>query len=180
MIGIIYAIIPGILIMLITILIMYRRKKPASRIVLTAVFILYITGVICLTFFPVDYTDVVDENFDVFNNTIKLIPFEIITGMIQKYDLFVFMVEVGGNILMTIPFGLMLPLLIPEKKKVFYPLMFFAFTFGIESMQLLIGFLLGTFYRTADVDDIILNFTGAMIGFLIFRFLPVKLKEKFI
>lgn len=175
----IYAIIPGVLVMLIAILVMYRKKKSAYRIVLFALFIIYITGVICVTFFPVDYVNVVDDNFDISLSTLKLIPFEMICNMVVSYEPFVPWVEIGGNILMTIPLGIMLPMILPGKKKLFYFLTFLAFTVSIESLQLFVGFLLGTFYRTADIDDVILNFTGAVIGFFIYKFIPEKVKQKF-
>lgn len=173
----IYPVTAGIIIMLAAIIIMKKRKFTLYQVILIELFILYLTGVICATFFPMDYSHKVREGYEILGSSLLLTPFSMITHQIQSYNFFVVMVQVGGNIFMTVPLGILLPMLMPDRKKWFYPLIFFCFTFAIESMQLLTGALLGTFYRTADIDDIILNFTGAMIGLLIYK-ICTKLKER--
>ena len=178
MISEIYAVIPGIVIMTIVLIINYRKKVTLLHAVLTALFILYITGVICVTLFPINYSDKVSPGFNIMIDKLKLIPFEVITKMFTQYGLFVSLVQVGGNILMTFPLGVMLPFVMPDRKKIFYPLCFLMFTFAIEATQFLLGYVLNTFYRTADIDDIILNFTGAMLGYLLYKIIPDKIKQK--
>ncbi len=173
----IYPVTAGIIIMIIAIIIMKKMKLTLYQVILIELSILYLTGVICATFFPMDYAHKVHEGYEILGHTLLLTPFAMITNQIQSYNLFVVMVQVGGNVFMTVPLGILLPMLMPGRKKWFYPLVFFGFTFAIEAMQLLTGALLGTFYRTADIDDIILNFTGAMIGLLIFK-ICTKLKER--
>ena len=69
-----------------------------------------------------------------------------------------------------VPFGFLLPMVF-EKKKSFFPMMLlsFAFVLGIEIFQLVSGF--GAF----DVDDIILNCLGAVMGYLLY-FVYEKIK----
>ena len=179
MISEIYAIIAGMLTTIIVMLIMIKKKYKASYMILTAVFIMYVTGVICMTFFPINYVKTIPDDFDLMENTVKLIPFEVILYNIRYEPIDYIIVQIGGNILMTVPFGIMLPLLYRTKKKYIYPLICFCLTAAIECLQFLIGFLLNTFYRTSDIDDIILNFTGAVIGLLICRFLPERIKKRF-
>lgn len=69
-----------------------------------------------------------------------------------------------GNILVFIPFGCMLPLLGKIFKNVFFCLgTGLLLVFAIELFQLLTAF--GSF----DVDDILLNGFGILIGYLIFK-----------
>jgi glycopeptide antibiotics resistance protein len=68
-----------------------------------------------------------------------------------------------GNLLGFIPFGLLLPLVIPFFRNLFKTLLAgFLLSLGYETIQLV--FDLGIF----DVDDLILNTAGALIGFIIF------------
>lgn len=84
------------------------------------------------------------------------------------------MINIVGNIVMFLPWGLGLPLLWKRYQNALkMTLMSFALPFGIEFIQLFIG-------RSVDVDDVILNFTGGMLGWLLYlavtRLFP-KLKE---
>lgn len=64
-----------------------------------------------------------------------------------------------GNILVFIPYGILYPLAFPSKKsRRFFVLVTLFLIIGVESFQLVSGF--GKF----DVDDILLNFMGAVLG----------------
>ena len=54
----------------------------------------------------------------------------------------------------------------------------FAFTVTIEVTQMFIGFAINNMYRNVDIDDIILNATGAFIGFGLYKILSQNLKQK--
>lgn len=88
----------------------------------------------------------------------NLVPFiDVIEG---KGD---FVRQVGLNILMTIPFGVLLPM--TKKKndnflKIFLYAYAFCFSFTIEVLQPLINGV-----RSSDVTDIITNVLGAIIGY---------------
>ena len=75
-----------------------------------------------------------------------------------------------GNVMIFVPFGFLLPMVF-EKKKSFFLMMImaFAFVFGIEVFQLVSGF------GAVDVDDIILNCLGAVMGYLVY-FVYEKIK----
>lgn len=77
-------------------------------------------------------------------------------------------VNIAGNIVMFVPWGFGLPLLWRRYQSFFkVALMSLALPFFIEFCQLFIG-------RSVDVDDIILNFTGGMLGGLLY-WLAVRL-----
>lgn len=64
-------------------------------------------------------------------------------------------------------------------KKVNYKVLFFKsilFSFGIEIIQLIIDILLSYPSRIFDVDDIILNGIGILIGMIIFKILKEQQK----
>lgn len=75
------------------------------------------------------------------------------------------MQNLAGNVAGFIPLGILLPLLFWRKgkalKTVFYV---FLISFAFETIQLITG--LGVF----DVDDLILNTAGGIIGYLFFLF----------
>lgn len=69
-----------------------------------------------------------------------------------------------GNVVAFIPFGIMLPRLFPRCRKFLLTMLFsFEFSLCVELIQL-VG-KVGSF----DVDDILLNTLGGVLGFLIYR-----------
>jgi glycopeptide antibiotics resistance protein len=73
--------------------------------------------------------------------------------------------QVLGNFVMLLPLGIYLPLL-SKRMAGFVPVLFFVlFTAAlIELLQL------ATSFRSVDVDDVLLNTSGAILGYLIYRF----------
>jgi glycopeptide antibiotics resistance protein len=72
------------------------------------------------------------------------------------------------NVLMTIPFGFGLPFII---KGTFKKIAIAGFLIGviIESLQGITGLLNGYTLRIVDINDVIFNFTGTLIGYSIFK-----------
>ena len=96
----------------------------------------------------------------------NLIPFREIKRFL-KYDhqlgLYAVFMNLGGNILGFIPFGYFLPKLFVEDAGVFSIGTATAFfSLAIETMQLVLN--VGSF----DVDDILLNTIGGVLGALLF------------
>ena len=93
---------------------------------------------------------------------INWVPFRSIMSYFKYYDRSSFMVNFWGNILMFMPWGFGLVLLWEQKQRIcsviFHSL---ALTVFIETVQLFIG-------RSVDVDDLILNFSGSLLGALLY------------
>ena len=88
----------------------------------------------------------------------NLIPFRTIRGFFRHFIFSIFMVNIVGNIVMFIPWGFGLPLLWKKRQSVTSVILFSALLpLFIETVQLFIG-------RSVDVDDLILNFAGGLIG----------------
>lgn len=94
----------------------------------------------------------------VFPLRINLIPFNFLTDIYRGWQ-----INIIGNILMFIPVGIVWPICFKEldniKKTIFAG---FKLTLFIELSQL------PFFDRCSDIDDIILNTTGAAIGAVIY------------
>jgi glycopeptide antibiotics resistance protein len=74
-----------------------------------------------------------------------------------------------GNIAAFVPFGLLLPLAFRMRWPVaVVGLTALALSLAIEFGQLAISNYLGYAYRSTDVDDVILNVLGALIGAVVF------------
>lgn len=75
-----------------------------------------------------------------------------------------FIRQVGLNVIMTIPFGFLLPLVKREKTKLPKVILYtFLLSLGIELLQPLIS---GT--RSADITDLITNVLGGIIGYIMY------------
>ena len=82
------------------------------------------------------------------------------------------MVEKVPNIILFIPLGFFVPVVFENKRKLYKTtLISFCITFSVEFFQYFIG-------RFSDIDDIITNVLGGIIGFAIFKILNNLLKTR--
>ena len=133
----------------------YRHKKMSqakTRFLMLLIFALYISAVFYFTGAGTIY--------DLMRNGI-LIDAEKINYFSFSRD-----IDVVGyflNILLFVPFGVLVPLIWSNKKGLGYTLLSgFSFSLLIELSQLFNN-------RQSDVDDLLLNTLGALIGYLLFR-----------
>lgn len=168
MIGEEYGIIVMFVVLIIHMIYSAIRKKSIKRYVLTSVFIIYLSIVILITFFPIVYSHEGYTHFGSIQSSVQIVPFHTIKNMLRYAPRRMAFEQVGGNIIMTVPFGIFLPLLLKRRNIPLLVLCAAAFPVCIESLQLLLGAILGTYYRMSDVDDVILNFAGIIIGYVIY------------
>ncbi|WP_270340932.1 MULTISPECIES: VanZ family protein [Bacillus] len=94
---------------------------------------------------------------------INLVPFRSTIRYLTEFDSYnldIVLMNTLGNVLIFIPFGFLLPLLFKQINNVkMASKIFIKFILLIESLQLL------TFTGVFDIDDIILNMLGALIGY---------------
>ncbi|MGR5915025.1 VanZ family protein [Bacillus pacificus] len=94
---------------------------------------------------------------------INLIPFRSTIRYLTEFDSYnlnIVLMNTLGNVIIFIPFGFLLPLLFKQINNVkMASKIFIKFILLIESLQLL------TFTGVFDIDDIILNMLGALIGY---------------
>jgi glycopeptide antibiotics resistance protein len=75
--------------------------------------------------------------------------------------------EVSMNFMITVPVGIVLPLVFNIKKRGFFVALFFC-AFGIELLQLALEMVVKVPYRVIDVSDVILNSGGFIFGYLLY------------
>ncbi len=82
--------------------------------------------------------------------------------------------NLAGNVLAFVPFGCMLPVVIRKRTCLFDTILLsFSLSFCIEIIQL--AFKVGSF----DVDDLLLNTIGGILGYMIYRTVQtVRIRRK--
>ena len=145
----------------------HKKKIVFYKEVLRILCLIYL---ICL-FYVITFQDVEWS-------TSNYIPFKEITR--YSFGSKLFIKNVIGNIIMFIPFGFFVGYFFKiKKKKTMFIITIFVST-SIELLQRQIG-------RVFDIDDIILNVLGGMIGFIVYdtfkdikEHLPLLLKKNFV
>ena len=119
---------------------------------------------------------VTSTDFESFSN--NFIPFKEITRYSLTSELFY--KNVIGNMLLFVPFGYFVNSYLENRKLYINLIITFITSMSIELIQMNID-------RSFDIDDIILNIGGGIIGFIIYRFiyfikdkLPNFLKKEWI
>ena len=160
-------------ILLIYAIIMLIRKVKFKRIVLNLAFGFYIAVIIALCFFPIFITSdgfEIQNSFIPFKSTIESLSESLRGDTPWGY------ISVFGNFVMLMPLGVFYSIYVKNYKMRF--LYVFLFSVSIETTQFLIGLLIGYNYRCIDIDDVILNTAGGIIGILLFSLLK-KMYFKF-
>jgi len=151
----------GLLTLGVILLALRRAKRPPAYLFVFSIFWLYLMMVAALTIFPL-YIPLEGESRRSIGEImarVNLVPFHQMPGGRLPFRL---RGEMVANILMTIPFGLLLPLLARVKPWLF-PVFGLGIGLAIELTQLVMNL-----YRVTDINDVIFNFTGAMIGYGIY------------
>lgn len=137
----------------ITIRVGYLRKNNEKAILYKEIFnLLFILYILCL-FHAVTFQDVSWASAN-------LTPFK----EILRYDFGsnLFYRNIFGNLLLFLPYGLYITYYLDLKKPISVIGYAFIISLSIELIQSIIG-------RVFDVDDIILNVLGALLGYFIYR-----------
>lgn len=137
------------------------------------IFGIYIANVVSLTLFPFPYQktfirDMIKDNFGELNN---FIPFKSMFDIFQTGSLSIVIKQLGGNIILFIPLSVGINVLlqgISQKKVLLYG---FFTSLSIELIQEIANISLGFNYRSCDIDDIILNTIGTILGIFIWKIL---------
>lgn len=142
--------------------------------------------VVSVTLFPLALW--IDFNMQNIKFGLNLTPFVGIINDIKQIGIAydgdtVFMIRliirnVGGNILLLMPLGVLSPI-IWNKFKDFKNIVLFGFviSISIESIQF-IELIAGGWGRTVDIDDVICNVLGVILGYFIYKF-TFKIADKF-
>ena len=157
-----------------------HRKINSSgfREFLLSLFAGYLAFLVIMLFTPNSYIansgiNLTNENFDFVGNFkdritsgawgVNLVPFRTIKNYIKYSGFLHTMINIFGNIIIFVPFGILLAEIFPKTRNILKILgITFATSFFVEFIQFFIG-------RSVDIDDLILNLLGSGIGYFIWK-----------
>lgn len=159
-----------------------KKEKLNSmlKIIIYIIFFIYLLLLIKILLFK--YVDIINLFKKIFSNSldgfrsINLIPFksifEFVKVMFTKNFLRGFN-NIIGNVLIFAPLGYFLPLLFKNFKKLKNTILF---SFGISLLFEICQYVL--YLGSADIDDIILNVCGSIVGFLFYKIISKITQNK--
>ncbi|HFK1723232.1 MULTISPECIES: VanZ family protein [Bacillus] len=153
--------------------------------IISFLFVVYICMVAAVTLFPLPIG--FPSNIENLKRSVNIIPFTSIIKDINQigsaYDgdaLFMIGLivrNVGGNILLLMPLGFLAPILWGKYTKFKNTILLgFAISVSIELLQLIESLFSG-WARVIDIDDVICNVLGSILGYCIYKiFLKIATK----
>ena len=155
-------------------LLFWRRKqaKPEyPRELLLALFVLFMAGLIVLVLWPGSRegqgTGYISQAMERLSTGIGInfVPLRTVRSYFTRPIGTLFVINIIANVLMFSPLGFCLPLFWRRFQK-WWKLLIIGtvFSMGIETAQLFVG-------RSVDVDDVILNAAGVMLGYVVYKLL---------
>jgi glycopeptide antibiotics resistance protein len=160
----------GILILVVLLIILSRRKHNPSYLFCFSIFWVYLLVVLKETIFPIplsgDMVEVMREE-TAFMSGVNLIP--LYFGPFASTSIRAIFVSSILNVILTVPFGFGVSFIAQVRTRNFFWLAIIV-GLGIESIQLVISLALRYPYRTIDVNDVLFNALGVLIGYGFFRF----------
>lgn len=150
---------------------LWRKKQGVWRIMFHSILLLYLLGVVNVTLFPVVVApDIIMEQRQAAQLHNNFMPLASIFEILRERRWYVILPQIGGNILLAMPLGFLLPLMWQGFRAVKPAILVgVLFTVAIEASQFLISAAYGYTYKITDVDDILLNTFGFIVGFFLFR-----------
>ena len=156
----------GLVLMVIILVAVWRRKKNMSYLFFSIVFWIYLLGVFSVVIFPFPIR-LANPNFTL---NINLVPFYF-GSCFDELPALCFRI-IFANILLTIPFGFWINFLARIKPKhIFWLAVGVGMTF--ETAQLVISLITRNSFRAVDINDLILNALGILIGYGLFKVFSV-------
>ena len=162
----------GIVYLILRLVFLKRKNRHIAWVseIMRLLFVCYLTGLCSLVILPANFWlsffDAIffgwwEDMGSFFNfGEINLIP-TIVKCLSGDYSLGSWVKEMlVGNIIMFMPFGFFLPFVVENLNRRNAFMIFLVVPFVVESLQLFVG-------RSFDIDDLICNFLGIIIGFII-------------
>ena len=142
-----------------------RKNYTSSHLFSLFVFGFYILMVMGVTLFPIPIIGWGSVSPDLKLSSINLEPFNF--GRLFEHHSFLILRELVGNILMTIPFGFGINFITKVRPRYYLPISLMT-GLVIEITQFIFTLLFVVSYRSVDINDVILNFSGSLLGFVLF------------
>ncbi|PEF32571.1 hypothetical protein COF76_06470 [Bacillus wiedmannii] len=165
-----------------------KSKKGVNwwKELISFLFVIYIGMVVAITLFPIPIG--FSTGIENIRLSINIIPFASIIKDIGKIGIaydgdVLFMIglivrNVGGNILLLMPLGFLAPIIWDKFKKIKNTILLgLAISISIELLQLTESLFSG-WGRITDIDDVIFNVIGSIVGYFIYK-ITLMLASKF-
>jgi glycopeptide antibiotics resistance protein len=162
----------GLVAMLTWLIWLVWRRPGAARALVIGCLGLYVGLVAAGTHFPMPvHADVIaDFRFRSDWRTHNFVPLGTITSVLRDQPWSVARRQLLGNVIMLAPLGVLLPLMSRRMRPAMaVGLAAMIVSLVIESSQYLISKAFGFVYSTADVDDLLLNTAGGLLGWALYR-----------
>ena len=166
-------IIPIVIVFLTMIMEIRKSKNGNEKIKIKkfwtiTLFCMYCISLISILFLKNEYR-LIDTTYNInpFSRkhfeTVNIIPFKTIVDFFNNWNIKVFILNIGVNILLFMPMGIFIPSLFKKNIKNLrqFILIIIVISLIVEILQFI------TFRGSADIDDIILNVFGAVISYLL-------------
>lgn len=147
-----------------------RKKYSLTKNLLISIFIVYLLLVIGVTLFPLPYQANLLNDLRQSGHGLKgnIIPLKSIISILQNNPVHDMARQLLGNIILGIPFGFLYTITFNQRKTLVNTIIpGIIFTVLIEVLQFLIGQVIGYSYRVVDIDDVLLNTIGIIIGYFL-------------
>lgn len=154
----------------------YTHNKSLFHFIIVTSFIFYILNVIRLVFFPLPinqhYIELLKEGVNCGILTERRHNFQLFDFM--KWDN-LFHITTLGNFIMLMPLSFYLPILFTRLKWGIFKtiLVGFFISLTIECLQLAYDLITGYAYRGFNVDDLLMNTLGVMVGYLLIEMIQM-------
>ena len=156
-----------------------QEKNQIRNFWLKILFIIYLLLLITILFLKNEYRMRGFEDINTFSNehfeTINIIPFATIIGYIsgllfENININTVIINLATNLLLFAPMGFFIPILFDKKVKNIkqFGMVIVLITILVEILQFI------TYSGSTDIDDIILNTTGAIIIYMLMKTKFVK------
>lgn len=156
------------LIFVVTIIIRVIRKKSYLKLFYVGIIELYVLLLVSVTILPINIINPsLIEGESRFIDYFQLIPFRTIMETIEVNGYL--SIQFVGNIVLLLPLPVLMGYSVKNKTSAILFLKCALVSFGIELIQIGIDFVLRYPSRRFDVDDIILNVIGILIGTMTFK-----------
>ncbi len=169
----------GFLYFIYQVVLKYTKIKTISlpNKLIVGSFIVYIFAIIGITLFPLPlgsaHLAALRDAGMGSGKSVNFLPFfsiyDTVISQERTSNTFQIFRQLGGNVLLLVPLGIYIPLIYKKKLKDTI-LVGIGFSFIIEIVQFIIGLVINLAYRISDIDDIILNTIGVIIGYSFLKF----------
>lgn len=158
---------------LITGVIAFVKKANFYACICNIAFAIYICFLLKITFFPIPIQKEAILGLQNANQEYNFFPLHSICRIIsENMDLpQILFLQICGNLFLLFPVGVYIPIIFKtcqSAKRMFITVLFLGI--AIELMQHMLNMVIGFHYRNVDIDDVILNTLGGMIGYIVHRY----------